>query len=78
MEQIRGQIVRLIYEKGFGFVRLPNHVGDFFFHRDDFNDQWATLVLLTKEELPEVLCTIVESPKGPRVANVTPIWRDEP
>lgn len=69
--RFEGQIVRLLPNKGFGFVRIKNRKEDHFFHKDDYSGDWFRLLETTP--LPYVTCIVVESNKGPRVADVTPI-----
>lgn len=69
--RVNGKIVRVVMDRNFGFVRIDNQRGDYFFHRDDFKGEWEALVNHPKELA--VTCVVVESPKGPRVGDVTPI-----
>lgn len=71
MSRLTGEIVRIIPDKRFGFVRIPGHSKDFFFHRDDYQGRWEDL--LDHKHKVKVSCVVVESAKGPRCADVTPI-----
>lgn len=73
---ILGRIVRVVGNKRFGFVRVKGNKTDYFFHADDYNGSWMELAGLTNSQFPEVECIVVESNKGPRVGNVTPVWAD--
>jgi cold shock CspA family protein len=73
---VMGRIVRVIGNKRFGFVRMRSSKTDYFFHADDYNGSWTELAEMPNSQFPEVECIVVESNKGPRVANVTPIWDD--
>jgi len=70
MSKSEGEVVRIPEGKFFGFIRIGNK--DYFFHRDDFNGNWRELESATwNNPKPKVTCDIVESPRGPRVSNVT-------
>ena len=73
-DRITGKVVRIFPEKHFGFIRANDRVGDFFFHSEDFNGNWNDLCDLVH---PEVTGIVVQSPKGPRISNVTQVWRTE-
>ena len=72
MNKSEGKIVRIPEGKFFGFVRIGSK--DYFFHREDFNGDWRELISspgLYSANGVKVTCDIVESPRGPRVTNVT-------
>lgn len=64
-------IVRSMPEgKNFGFIQIGSK--DIFFHREDFVGDWKALTHNFKKGQPiKVDFDKVESPKGPRAANVT-------
>ncbi len=64
-----GTIIRLVADRRFGFIKIDRT--EYFFHKDDYNGSWVELT--ESNPYPQVNCVIVESNKGPRVADVTPI-----
>lgn len=62
--------VRTIRENfGYGFIKCKGI--DYFFHKDDFYGNWNDLVQDHSQDMRiEVEFDSVESPKGPRAANV--------
>ena len=68
MSRMSGQIVRVLPDKRFGFVKIGRQ--DYFFHKDDYQGNWDELV--NGDRKLQVNCVIVESPKGPRCADVRP------
>jgi cold shock CspA family protein len=68
-----GNIVRLIGEKGFGFIRSQEV--EYFFHRSAFNGQWEDLLFdYGKASTPiSVSFDLERSAKGPRATNVSVI-----
>lgn len=73
---MKGKIKNLIANRNYGFINSENHnlsKDEFFFHREDFNGHWDDLVSdynLTGPNSIEVNFEVVESPKGPRAADV--------
>ena len=64
-----GKIVRLIPEKGFGFINVGDV--DYFFHRSSFDGHWQDLEHDLKNGMViNVGFDIGESHKGPRAENV--------
>jgi cold shock CspA family protein len=74
---VQGKIVRVIAAKHFGFIRVEGQSGDFFFHSEDYNGNWQELISLPITHYPKVTGTIVESAKGPRLADITPILEED-
>lgn len=67
--QKEGKIVRVLQQKGFGFVRHEDM--DYFFHRDDFIGHWEDLMEdFLKLGYIDVTFQIATSPRGPRASNV--------
>lgn len=65
-----GEVVRLVWKKGFGFVRGEDNK-DYFFHRDDFNGFWTDLIDdFEKSEPIKVKFIGRDSPKGLRADDV--------
>lgn len=66
--KISGEIVRLVRDKGFGFIKADgDHKGDIFFHSSAMqNAQFDNLVEGTK-----VTFEMGRGTKGPRAENVT-------
>ena len=65
-----GNIVRLITQKQFGFIRAGK--AEYFFHKDDYLGDWSDLVgaYQTKDGELEVEFDAKETPKGKRAENV--------
>lgn len=64
-----GHIIRLVEGKWFGFIRYNDK--DYFFHADDFQDDWQQMKM--KVRLNQVVQVEFEegvSNKGPRARNV--------
>ena len=59
-----GFVKRLVKDRNYGFIRGDNRM-EYFFHREDFEDQWELL-----GEGDQVTFDDVVSQKGPRAANV--------
>lgn len=68
---MEGQIIRIVEEKGFGFIRAEATGLEYFFHRTGYNGDWGKLS--RKVERGQVSVQFVEtpSPKGPRAENVS-------
>lgn len=65
-----GRVLRVIEEKGFGFI-LGNEGGEYFFHRTDFDGFFEDLISdLQKGVYVEVQFDPVKSAKGLRAGNV--------
>ena len=69
LETIRGRVAKLWPNKAYGFVRAEGV--DYFFHKDDCSIPWDSLT-----QGMVVSIVVVESPKGPRCYDVTPIEVD--
>lgn len=66
MDRVTGTIKRLVPDRGFGFIRVPDTRTEYFFHR-------SSCTSIGFEELREgqtVSFEIVPSSKGPRAENV--------
>lgn len=67
---MKGIVKTLVANRNFGFIK-GNNGGEYFFHRQDFNGHWEDLEADHKiAQNVEVTFDTVESPKGPRAANV--------
>jgi len=69
---MKGTIKNIVLNRQFGFIRAAND-GEYFFHKQDFNGHWTDLVEDFGHGGPEnieVTFDVVDSPKGPRAANV--------
>lgn len=70
---MNGVVVRLVPEKGFGFIKDAFDGNEFFFHRDDFNGHWNDLKTDFKKNR-EAITVFYEiehaSKRGPRAKNV--------
>lgn len=71
MNRVEGIIVKVHGDKRFGWIRINGMKGEYFFHKDDYKGSWEELV--SGSSKPKISGIIVESPKGPRVGDVTPI-----
>lgn len=68
--KISGVVKSLINGRYFGFVRSADGT-EYFFHRDDFYGHWDDLMTDNERGIKiPVEFEVVESPKGPRAANV--------
>lgn len=67
---MKGVIKNVIASKRFGFI-LGTNGGEYFFHKDDFSGHWDDLVDDSDNHI-EILVefNVVESPNGPRAADV--------
>jgi cold shock CspA family protein len=75
---MKGNVVKVVGDKRFGFIRSQNQ-GEYFFHKDDFSGHWDDLVvdMRTEKEIP-VTFDPGESTKGLRAANVRRLdWPNE-
>lgn len=66
---MKGIVKHIGVGKNFGFIRASNGV-EYFFHRDDFQDDWFLLLDKVTQGNTSVTFDSVESPKGPRASNV--------
>jgi cold shock CspA family protein len=66
-----GVIKSLREDKKFGFIRVNGQKNDYFFHRDDYQEDWDTLVVLYNQGDVKVNFEGIGTPKGPRASNVT-------
>lgn len=67
--QLEGRIIKLLSDKGFGFIQ---HKGtEYFFHKESFDGHWSDLVEDFKRVgYVNVIFTEVPSQKGPRAGEV--------
>jgi cold shock CspA family protein len=67
---MKGIVVRVVADKGYGFIRVIS-TGEYFFHKSDFTGFWENLVadMQEKKEIP-VTFEPTESRKGLRASNV--------
>lgn len=63
-----GVVTKVLVDKGYGFIRLPDSP-DVFLHARDLDDSLPWDETLTERR---VEFEIVTGPKGPRAANVRP------
>lgn len=70
---MEGTIIRLIGEKGFGFIKSEVDKLEYFFHRSGFNGHWDDLVIDINSKIIRVTFDSVSNQKGPRAENVTRI-----
>ena len=68
-----GKVVRVIAEKGFGFIRAKENEVEYFFHHSGYNGHWIDLVNDFDKRVIIVEFEEVGSNKGPRAENVTRI-----
>lgn len=64
-------VIKTVTGRNYGFVRDPLGI-EHFFHREDFLGNWDQLfsTYSTSKRRIEVEFDVVDSPKGPRAANV--------
>lgn len=69
-KNMKGIVVRVVADKGYGFIRVIS-TGEYFFHKSDFTGFWENLVadMQEKKEIP-VTFEPTESRKGLRASNV--------
>lgn len=67
-----GRIVRLVADKGFGFIRDDNSNLEYFFHRSEFNGHWGDLEKDCKKKMnpPVEFKGSNGGHKGPRASDV--------
>lgn len=67
-----GELVRMVSNKGFAFIKGKENGIDYFFHHDDFNGHWKDLVqdFEYADGVIQLEFTPNESPKGPRASDV--------
>ena len=64
-ERVSGKIVKLVADKGFGFI-VDDHGTEYFFHRSALTEEWGTL-----QPQQRVTFTVDHNnPKGPRAEQV--------
>jgi cold shock CspA family protein len=71
---MKGKVKIVIPEKGYGFIRGDVDKVEYFFHRQDFIGHWDDLCTDVSERernTVQVEYELVDSPKGPRAANVS-------
>jgi cold shock CspA family protein len=71
---MKGKVKIVIPEKGYGFIRGDVDKVEYFFHRQDFIGHWNDLCTDVSERernTVPVEYELVDSPKGPRAANVS-------
>lgn len=68
---MKGTVKNILPDRNFGFIKASNSA-EYFFHREDYNGHWDDLKsdVRTLENSIEVTFDVVDSPKGPRAANV--------
>ncbi len=68
---MNGTIVRVLPDKGFGFLKGTDGV-EYFFHRSGFNGFFDDLIAdMGYNKNVQVTFEVEKSPKGPRAKNVT-------
>ena len=71
---MNGTISRILGPKGFGFIKAEDGSGEYFFHREDCEDDFNELTYAVDSgEKIDVTFDSVPSNKGPRAANVVRI-----
>jgi cold shock CspA family protein len=70
---VTGNIKNIVATRNYGFIRADISKLEYFFHKDDFVGHWNDLEIDANANgdvsIP-VEFSVVESPKGPRAANV--------
>ena len=67
---MNGKVLRILDQKGFGFIEGSDGV-EYFFHRQDYVGNFNDLVLAMRgQNTVDVTFDIAPSQKGPRAANV--------
>ena len=66
---MEGTIVRIVADKGFGFIKSGEY--EYFFHRSKFDGHWDDLVDDIRTKKIKVRFDETTSSKGPRAENVT-------
>lgn len=68
---MQGKVARLVADKGFGFITSESNGGDYFFHRDDYKDDWNELVYDWNANVEvKVKFEAGKTSKGPRASSV--------
>lgn len=68
-----GSIVRLVSERGFGFIKCDGTGQEFFFHARDVNER--TFAVMKVGHV--VTFDVVAGEKGPRAANVAQVRQSD-
>lgn len=66
MAQIKGKIIRLISDKGFGFIRADSDSKEYFFHQSGMREDFSRL-----QEGQAVEFEATQGPKGPRAEQIS-------
>lgn len=68
---LKGRVIRVVEEKGFGFISVEGNKKDYFFHMSSFTGHWDDLCKDVGNN-EEVLVNFEErnTPKGMRAENV--------
>jgi len=68
--EMNGKIVRLMSDKGYGFIKGDDGK-EYFFHRADFQEDFESLCMdVERGQKVDVVFESVPSPKGPRAGEV--------
>ena len=67
---MEGKIIRIVEDKGFGFIRSEETGLEYFFHRTGFNGNFEGLGRKVQRGEVKVGFVVVTNPKGPRAENV--------
>lgn len=70
---MEGKIIRIVEDKGFGFIRSEETGLEYFFHRSGFNGDFEGLMKKVRRGEVSVRFDQVQNPKGPRAENISEI-----
>jgi cold shock CspA family protein len=65
-----GKVVRVIKDKGFGFIKGDLNGVEYFFHNSEFRGHWLDLLEDIDKKVIKVEFDVVKSQRGPRAENV--------
>ena len=69
--KMTGKVLRVVEQKGFGFIKSDVDSADYFFHKTGFDGHWDDMVADLRQRIPIMVeFDTVMGTKGPRAENV--------
>lgn len=66
---MEGYVKSMLMDRGYGFIRTSSGL-EYFFHREDFQGDWNTLVTWSAKDRVRVTFEGAQTPKGQRASFV--------